>query len=1321
MVAGAVAVVAAAEWLHAQAPAWAWVSGGAAVLAAAALVRAGAWRAVGAGLAALAALVLGGILVAGVLQVRRIECCWVALRETRITRASRALEATLSDAVTQARRLAERGATASLLPAQDEFRRLADAVGGGAAPERGVMILGPDGVPEAWAGRHRLIPGMDTTELRADITPFYVTLEARRQTQAGGTAVGTVLLDASPAAPDRDGAVSVAFGREHGVVLRLYAAGRAPRDTDVFDFCPLKCTSSPTLFSVLPVPPPQGDAKLAAMSTIARRAGVALAATLLFLLVAAPAGRWRWAVMLAAAWALARAPLGPSLPLATLFSPATFYRPLLRDFSASAGSLTVLGVVVLLGAAALWRRAPRRRWWSVAAALSLLLVAPYVVRYFGRGIQPPAGGVSLGLWLSWEVSLAAASMALVLLAAALVRGPIASARVPWTLPVACVWAALIAVGGLLLWRPSGAWPEWYTFMWLPALVGVIVPAPRRWALVGIATVAGTAAGLVTWGAAVEGRLQLARRDAQSLGTEGDAVAVALLERVGQEAQRGSPPHSAGELYALWQRSPLAARDYPTVLALWSAVGNPIAEIRLATLDLPTPVLAALVRSPVTARGARVERLERVPGVHYVLVAPLPSGDMLTVGVGPRSRYMAPDRVARFLRGELGRAPPYSISLGPAEPVMAGMGPDVSWTRDGWFARGERHVDLPGGARHVHVMVELGGLWGLLVRGALLVAADLLLLAAIGWFSRMLSEPWRLALPQTLSALRSSYRFRLTATLSGFFVLPVLLFGAWSFARLGDEARRAGDLLIRQTLRDAAPMATQVPAGELGARLDADLWIYRGGRLIGASAPVLAELGLVDPLLAPRVFRRLALEDELEVTTDERAAGRPVRVGYLVVAPGPPTTFGTLAVPQLLDDERVRQQQEDLAYVLVLAILVGVVAAVVLAGLAAGTLARPVAALRDAAVAVGRGVSVPAFPPGAPLEFTPVLSAFERMASDVRRSQGALEDARRRTAQVLANVATGVVAVDSDLRVTMANPRAEELLGTALEPGDLLRRTAAPVWEPVWDAVAAFLAAGAAGIAEREFEVAGRQIRVQLAALGPSPDGCVVALDDATQLARAARVIAWGEMARQVAHEIKNPLTPIRLGIQHLQRARGGAADFDRTLQETAARILAEIDRLDAIARAFSRFGAPAAEQPPLQPVDLHAVAREVVDLYALGGREGPTRFTLAGAAGAPVRAHRDEVKEVLVNLLENARNAGARAVEVRVDDDGRRVSVRDDGRGIPTEAFGRVFEPTFSTTSSGSGLGLAIAKRLVESWGAAITLTSSAGQGTTVTVQFAAA
>src|SRR2546421_62587 len=241
------------------------------------------------------------------------------------------------------------------------------------------------------------------------------------------------------------------------------------------------------------------------------------------------------------------------------------------------------------------------------------------------------------------------------------------------------------------------------------------------------------------------------------------------------------------------------------------------------------------------------------------------------------------------------------------------------------------------------------------------------------------------------------------------------------------------------------------------------------------------------------------------------------------------------------------------------------------------------------------------------------------SSDVCSSDLALEEARRRTAQVLANVATGVIALDDGLRVTMANPRAAELLGAPLTPGDLLPRAAPAEWLVVWNAVREFLDGVPEGIVEREFAVGGRQIRVQLASLGPAPDGCVVALDDATALTRAARVLAWGEMARQVAHEIKNPLTPIRLGIQHLQRAREkeDGKVFDATLDETAGRILAEIDRLDAIARAFSRFASPAAEALPLEPVDVYAVAREVVHLYTLGGVEVGARVEIAGdPAGA---------------------------------------------------------------------------------------------------------
>ncbi len=1322
VLAGAVATIAAAEWLHSGGAAWIAVTAASGLTA----VALAPWaRPRGRTLAAAAAaLSVAATLVAGWLEIRRIECCWPAEREARITRDSRALAAALDAAVSEARRLAERGRTAALLPREGVFAVLRTAVADEAAiPEHGVAVLAPDGVPWGWAGRHRFVPERDAVDsLRAVITPFYVILEARRQTEDGGQAVGTVLLDAGPAIADRAGALGVAFGRTHGLALRFYAAGTAPNSPDMFDFAPER----ERLFSVEPVPPAQSDAKLAAQTRWARWGALALAAAIAFLLVAAPSGPWRWVVVLVGAWVAVRAPLGPALSLTAAFSPATFYRPALGAFTASAGSLVAASVVLLLAASALWRKGLRRRWWQIAAAAAHVLCAPSMVRYLGRGIAPPASGVNPGLWLTWQAALAGTSMGLVLLAAALVRGPVEPRRVPWALPAACAWAALAGFAGLWLWQPYGAWPEWYTFVWLPALVGVLVPAPRTWALAGIATVAGTAAALVTWGAAVEGRLALAERDVQRLGAEGDALAVALLDRVAEAVRAGPAPESAGDLYALWLRSPLAAEDYPTTLGVWRRDGSRAAELPLAAVDLRPSLVAGLVRSPLTKLGPRVERLERIPGIHYLLVDPLADGRVLTVGVGPRSRLVPPNRVALVLRGTGGATPPYAISLslpnaGPGAPSAR-----VIWTRTGWAARGERRIAYADGVRHVHLLVDLRGPWVLAVRGALVVLADIALLALAWlfawWVGGGAPPPWRAG----IAALRTSYRARLTGALVAFFVLPVVAFAAWSFTRLRDEAQRAGDLRITQTLRDAAgtaggvaldrPDAEQAAIVELGERLDADLWLYRDGVLAGSSAPVLRELGLLDPLLEPPAFERLALEDELETTADGRAAGRPIRIGYRVVLAGPPEVQAVLAAPQLLDDEAVRQQQADLALGLVLATLAGLAAAVYLAGLAGRTLARPVAALRDAALAVGRGAVPPAFPASAPREFEPVMTAFGRMAADVRRSQAAVEEARERTARVLANVATGVVAVDAELRVTLANSRAAELLGVTLDPGDQLPTIAGAEWAPVWAAVEAFLGRADPGIAEHEFEIGGRQIRVQLAGLGPAPDGCVVALDDATALARAARVIAWGDMARQVAHEIKNPLTPIRLGIQHLRRARrGGEQAFDATLRETTDRILTEIDRLDGIARAFSRFGAPAAEQPPLEAVDLLAVARETVQLYGLSGGAGgaAVRFEADGKM-ALVQARRDEVKEVLVNLLENARQAEARQVVVRLEAGSRRLTVSDDGRGIPADALPRVFEPAFSTTSSGSGLGLAIARRLVESWGGTITLASTPGRGTTV-------
>jgi len=251
----------------------------------------------------------------------------------------------------------------------------------------------------------------------------------------------------------------------------------------------------------------------------------------------------------------------------------------------------------------------------------------------------------------------------------------------------------------------------------------------------------------------------------------------------------------------------------------------------------------------------------------------------------------------------------------------------------------------------------------------------------------------------------------------------------------------------------------------------------------------------------------------------------------------------------------------------------------------------------------------------------------------------------------------------------------------------------------------------------ELEVGGRRLTLQLASWGPEVHGVVMALNDVTDVSRAERVLAWGEMARQVAHEIKNPLTPMRLGMQHLRRVyRDRRGDFDQTLEETADRMLAEIDRLDTIARAFSRFAAPAGETQPLDRVDLGLIVGEVVQLYRLAEEGCEVDLRLEGPAFGAARA--DEVKEVLVNLLENARNADARRVLVTVRNG--EITVADDGTGIEADLLPRIFEPRFSTTTSGSGLGLAIVKRLVESWGGSTEVESGTGRGTRIVVRLPA-
>ena len=224
----------------------------------------------------------------------------------------------------------------------------------------------------------------------------------------------------------------------------------------------------------------------------------------------------------------------------------------------------------------------------------------------------------------------------------------------------------------------------------------------------------------------------------------------------------------------------------------------------------------------------------------------------------------------------------------------------------------------------------------------------------------------------------------------------------------------------------------------------------------------------------------------------------------------------------------------------------------------------------------------------------------------------------------------------------------------------------------------------------------------------------------SQEVRTARVLAWGEMARQVAHEIKNPLTPIRLAVQHMRRAYDDRRpDFEQILDTNVEQILKEIDRLSEISRVFARYGAPAEAAGPLERVRVPVLLGDIARLYSSG--DGSIRFSSDVPTTLPeVRARSDELKEVMINLLENAREALDGAGEIRVvareAGDHVAIEVRDNGPGIPPELLPRIFEPTFSSRSSGTGLGLAIVRRLVDGWGGGLEVDSVPGRGTSMIV-----
>ena len=1158
-----------------------------------------------------------------------------------------------------------------------------------------------------WAGTLHANPRALVGPSGVVATPFGLTLYAASDS-ADRRAVATSLLYVSPP-PDR--LVRGIAQRLPGSEVTEGFVFSAPTDSTGADALRFVDGGRP-LFVARAVVPSPDEVRFRMRERARVRVGVALLVALVALLFATSRREAGSLVtvggVLVVLRCIAVVPLSEFSTRSRMFDASVYYFGPGGAFTSNAAALTLTSATALLAALLVVRRARSGPPRLVGAAIGIVgtILGPYIVRTLSRGIHPPAEGAGVALWLMWEIPLCLAATTLLVLAAWGGRAALAGRRSldPAAGPALAMLAAVIAP---LVWMAPGQWPEWYALLWIAAVGALVATRRRRNWLLSAATVAALAATTVVWGSASRGRVELAERDVRGLEAP-DASASALVDRLAMQLQGETLPRTAQGLLERYVKSDLAAAGYPVAFASWDP-DRLVATFGSAPFNVAwdTVRLAALEAQKGTAVESNFKG-----GAYGVRVVAVPMrGGSLTILVAPRTRLIGSDAYARWygLSPREGSEPPYSVQLvgEPLQPLES-----IRWRRLGTELHGDWPVEGLEGAGRAHVEVDLRGLDSLIPRGGLLLLVDLMAVALVWLLAATADGRVGRWLRMRRRRVRS-YRTRLSLALFLFFLVPAAAFAVWSWQQLFDDAQQSRRLLVSETIRAVAGDRRQPDwLRRESVRLDTKLLLYDGGVLVDASDSVFAEMAPVGSLLRPDV-NRVLIADEVSATRAEPLAGATGMMGYRVM-PGSRGEI-VLAAPARVDDVQLDRRRRDLGVLVLFATAVGAVAALWLSAVAARQLARPIGALRTAARAVARGEHDLPLADEPTSEFLPVFRAFQAMAVDLGASRAALEEAQRRTDAVLRTVASGVVAVDEQGRVILANPRAETLLGDVPRAG-----------EPVSRMTTAAIAARLAGFLRSDatddaFDVErdGRSLRGQLSRL--SSGGAVLTLDDVTELAHAQRVLAWGEMARQVAHEIKNPLTPIRLGVQHLRRARG-RSDFDQVLDQNVSRILNEIDRLDEIARSFSRYGAAPEERPPAEPTDVAVIVQDVVTLETLG--EGGVEWRCSVQGHPPLALARgDELREVLLNLFENARLAKATTVTATVRDgrleDGApavQIAVSDDGTGIDAEVLPRIFEPHFSTRTSGSGLGLAITRRLVESWGGTVTIESTLGEGTTVRV-----
>lgn len=372
----------------------------------------------------------------------------------------------------------------------------------------------------------------------------------------------------------------------------------------------------------------------------------------------------------------------------------------------------------------------------------------------------------------------------------------------------------------------------------------------------------------------------------------------------------------------------------------------------------------------------------------------------------------------------------------------------------------------------------------------------------------------------------------------------------------------------------------------------------------------------------------------------------------------------------------------------------------------------------------------------------LAETFNRMTAQLRTQRNALLEAseqiderRRFTEAVLAGVTAGIVGLTGDGRITLVNRTASQLLGASEE--DLLHRSlleVAPEFANLFDEAVnarSRLVQGTVTLARagRERTVNARVTREQS---GAPEHGYVVTLDDITELVAAQRTSAWADVARRIAHEIKNPLTPIQLSAERIRRKYGKNITEDREVfDQCTDTIVRQVEDIKRMVDEFSSFARM--PKPVIEAEDVSETIRQTVVMMRMGNPEITIDLNMPEES-LVARFDRRLLSQAVTNIIKNAaesiaavpeaeRGEGRIVVELRGERDRVVITVTDNGLGLPEENRSRLLEPYMTTREKGTGLGLAIVTKILEEHGGGIELGDApavalGGRGARITLWF---